>query len=143
MNIPLVKTVAGVASFAAFIPTPVTVAVGVAGMVTFAAVRKGATRPSDAVRMAEDGVSKAASHIARRTRELKAKVRTEYAARQIDAAQRALETTLDELQSMSPAERAAYDAAQAQIMKRVDELHRARRAKRKVQPRRATSEVHA
>lgn len=143
MNIPLVKTVAGVASFAALIPTPVTVAVGVAGMATFAAARKGAKRPSDALRMVEDGVTAAASYVSQRTTLFGQRVVTEYTARKIDAAQRALEASFDELEAMSPAERAAFDAAQSQIMKRAAELYAARRAKRKVQPRRASSETHA
>lgn len=129
MNVPLIKTISSVASFAVLIPTPVTTAVGVAGITTFAFARKGAKRPSDALRMVEDGVSNAASNVARRTKDFAQRLRTEVAARKIEAAQREIETTLDELMSMSPAQRAAYDAAQAQIMQRVGELRAARRAK--------------
>lgn len=135
MNIPLVKTVAGVASFGALIPTPVTTAIGVAGIVTFAAVRKGAKRPSDALRMAEDGVV----GLARRTKNVANRIGVEYTARKIEAAQRALEIEFETLSAMDPAERAAYDAAQAQVLQRVSELRAARRAKREVQPREARS----
>lgn len=128
MNIPIVKTIAGIASFGALIPTPVTTAIGVAGIATFAFARKGAKRPSDAVRMVEDGIV----DLALRTKKFGTSVRTEYAARKIEAAQREIETTVEQLKAMSPAKRAAYDSAQAQIMRRVSELRAARRSRRKV-----------
>lgn len=124
MNIPLIKTVAGVASFAALIPTPVALGVGVAGMATFAATKLGHFRPSTYIRVAEDSVLSA-------TRA----VRTEFSARKIEAAQRELEMTFEQLEGMSDEERAAYDEAQTMILRRVGELRAARRAKRVVQPR--------
>lgn len=146
MNIPLVKTVAGVASFAALIPTPVGVAVGVAGMATFAAAKLGHFRPSTYIRLAEDGVLSATRKATTKAKQLPKQVRTEYAARKIEAAQRALEVTFEQLEGMTPEERREYDAAQLMILQRVAELRAARRAKRVVQPRakrRAKSEVHA
>ncbi len=99
-------------------------------------------RPSTIVRLVEDGVvgtvkvaarstKRAASSAASRWRHAKDTVRTEYAARRLDAAEETWQQERDRYWSASPEEQARMDAETVLVVQRAQDLARKRQAKSK------------
>ncbi len=100
------------------------IAIGVACIIT-------RERPSTLLRLAEDTTLNGFKNIASGTRRFVRGVKREVAARQIDAAQRKLETYMANLHNLTPEQRDALMRDEAAIQARAIELRDRRESKGK------------
>ena len=119
--IGIIRTGAALATLGLASANPIGLAVGAAGVVTFAMART-KTRPSDIVRKGEDGVVAIARGTKNKARSTTRAVKREYAARKIASAQKVLAKQEEQISKMTRAQLRALHADQRAIMQRVDEL---------------------
>lgn len=124
------RTAAAAASLGVVSANPIGIAVGIAGIASFALLRVG-QRPSTLIRIGEDAVVGVAQGATNKTRSAARAVKREYTARKIARMQQELRAQAEALSAMTAGEVAVFAADQAAINARVAELLGAKPAAKK------------